>query len=201
MSRWRTLVLTGCALLFEHSAAAGLRNLQTFKDWRADHEPQLQAFSAHLQAAGLAQVVPLHELLKSASAWQECKADPYAIPPREQWPAVLAVLRLLQELRAQGIVGSLQIHSTYRSPGLNACAGGAAASAHMRSFAIDFSPLDAADPSADTGTALCTFWREHGRRWAMGLSRYPSGRIHIDTAGYRTWGADHSGKSAFCKRQ
>jgi hypothetical protein len=37
-----------------------------------------------------------------------------------------------------------------------------------------------------------------GKDWNMGFSRYPSGRIHIDTAGYRTWGYDHTGKSAVC---
>jgi hypothetical protein len=32
----------------------------------------------------------------------------------------------------------------------------------------------------------------------MGLSRYPSGRVHIDTAGFRTWGVDQTGKSTAC---
>ena len=32
----------------------------------------------------------------------------------------------------------------------------------------------------------------------MGMSLYPSGRVHIDTSGWRTWGADHSRGSAFC---
>jgi len=45
---------------------------------------------------------------------------------------------------------------------------------------------------------LCGFWQEEGRAWNLGLMRYPSGRIHIDTVGYRTWGADHSGKSTAC---
>jgi hypothetical protein len=32
----------------------------------------------------------------------------------------------------------------------------------------------------------------------MGLGRYPSGRVHIDRNGYRTWGASHGRGSSFC---
>ncbi|MFM7706332.1 MAG: D-Ala-D-Ala carboxypeptidase family metallohydrolase, partial [Rubrivivax sp.] len=120
---------------------------------------------------------------------------PFALPPREQWAAVSSVLRLLQALQDQGVVGrSLELHSGYRNPALNTCAQGAPGSAHLRSFAIDFTLLDGSDPTE----RLCAFWRTQGRAWNMGLSRYPSGRIHLDTAGYRTWGADHTGRSSVC---
>jgi hypothetical protein len=32
----------------------------------------------------------------------------------------------------------------------------------------------------------------------MGVSRYPSGRVHIDRHGYRTWGATHKRASSYC---
>jgi hypothetical protein len=48
------------------------------------------------------------------------------------------------------------------------------------------------------GERLCRFWREQGRAWDMGLGRYPSGRVHIDRNGYRTWGASHGRGSSFC---
>jgi len=59
---------------------------------------------------------------------------------------------------------------------------------------VDLVPLEGIDPAP----LLCGFWSEHGRSWNMGLGRYPSGRIHVDTSGYRTWGADDTGKYAYC---
>ncbi len=186
-----TLALAGAA---SAALAQDARDRTLFDHWRQQHAPAVEAFQAQLVAAGVDGVVELHELLKSASAWQDCQADPYAVPPSAQWPAVVSVLSLVRELQRRGVLGAFQVHSGYREPVLNACAGGAARSAHTRAFALDLTPLGGEDPTP----ALCSFWREHGRAWAMGLSRYPSGRIHLDTLGYRTWGADHSGRSAVC---
>lgn len=182
--------LTGCAV--------APRGPLAFAAWRAGQAPAVDALARHLGEQGVADVLPLHQLLRSASSWQACAAEPFALPPAEQWPAVVQVLRLLQALQAAGVVGrALEIHSGYRGPALNTCAQGAAGSAHLRSFALDFTPAGGLDPTE----RLCAFWRDQGQSWRMGLSRYPSGRIHIDTAGYRTWGADHTGRSAVCGRQ
>ena len=184
------LCLTGCAVT--------PRGPLAFAMWRAGQAQTVDALARHLGEQGVADVLPLHQLLRSASSWQACAAEPFALPPAEQWPAVVQVLRLLQALQAAGVVGrALEIHSGYRGPALNTCAQGAAGSAHLRSFALDFTPADGVDPTE----RLCAFWRDQGQAWRMGLSRYPSGRIHIDTAGYRTWGADHTGRSAVCDPQ
>ena len=112
-----------------------------------------------------------------------------ALPPEPQWPSVVQVLRLLQALREAAVLGPIQVHSGYRDEALNRCAGGAARSAHRLAFAIDFMPLAGPDPTP----ALCAFWREQGPAWRMGLGRYPSGRIHIDTLGHRQWGGPAGG--------
>ena len=165
-----------------------------FETWRTAHDTAVSAFEHHLAQAGLGGALPLDQLLRAASSWQTCQASPYAVPPAEQWPAVVSVLRLVGALRAAGVIGSIEVHSGYRDQALNACAGGAARSAHLRSFALDFTSIGPHDPTP----GLCEFWRTEGRRWNMGLSRYPSGRVHVDTAGYRTWGADHTGATAVC---
>jgi len=175
-------------------ASAPARGAALFEAWRVANTAAMRELEQHLAQQDLATVLPLEQLLRSASSWHECKAEPYAVPPPAQWPAVISVLRLLRELRAAGVVAAIEVHSGFRESSLNTCAGGAPRSAHHRSFAIDFTPVDSPDPTA----RLCDFWRTHGRRWAMGLSRYPSGRIHIDTSGHRTWGADHTGRSAVC---
>ena len=163
-----------------------------FAAWRAAQAPGVQAFERHLAEAAVAQVLPLPELLRSASSWQRCGAAPWALPPEAQWPSVVQVLRLLQALREAGALGAIQVHSGYRDDALNACAGGAARSAHRLAFAIDFTPRDGADPTP----ALCAFWQAQGPAWRMGLGRYPSGRIHIDTWGHRQWGGAAGGVCA-----
>jgi uncharacterized protein YcbK (DUF882 family) len=181
-------------LSFAASAQEETRTLATFAAWKSHHHDAVLQFHAHLQSNELHEVVELPELLKSASSWERCQAEPYAIPPQSQWPAVLSVLKLVRELRGRGVLGRFVVHSGYRGAELNVCADGAERSAHLRSFAIDLTPLDSEDPT----DKLCAFWREHGREWRMGFSRYRSGRLHIDTSGYRTWGTDHTGKSAVC---
>ncbi len=176
------------------AVAQETRDATSFALWKDKNAAAVADFQAHLKSAELDSVVALHELLRTASAWQDCHAEPYAVPPRDQWPSVVSVLQLLKALTAQQILGSFVVHSAYRGPELNQCAGGAPKSAHLRSFAVDFVPLSAEDITSK----MCKFWREHGREWQMGFSRYPSGRMHVDTAGYRTWGSDHSGKSAVC---
>ena len=36
------------------------------------------------------------------------------------------------------------------------------------------------------------------KAYILEMFPYPSGRIHIDTSGYRSWGSDRTGKSAYC---
>ena len=172
------------------------RTEATFAQWKASNQLAVDLFAEHLQAQSLSEVIELHQLLRSASSWQSCNAEPFAVPPQDHWGNVVSVLRLVKELMTRGILGRFEVRSAYRNAELNECAGGAAGSAHLHGFAVDLVPLEAIDPSR----LLCKFWSEQGRSWNMGLSRYPSGRIHIDTSGYRTWGSDHTGKHAYCAR-
>ena len=180
------------ALLFMPLIVCGqeTRTEAMFTQWKASNQSAVDLFAGHLQAQSVSEVIELHQLLRSASSWQQCNASPFAVPPREQWAEVVSVLRLVKELVTREILGRFEVHSAYRNAELNECAGGAAGSAHLRTFAVDLVPLEGIDPSP----LLCRFWSEHGRSWNMGLGRYPSGRIHIDTSGHRTWGADHNAR-------
>ncbi|WP_375101789.1 MULTISPECIES: D-Ala-D-Ala carboxypeptidase family metallohydrolase [unclassified Pseudomonas] len=174
-------------------AHADERDLWLFAQWAGDH--QTRPFREMLVDARLYGVVPIHQLLRSASDWRQCRAAPFAVPPSSQWPAVRSTLALLQTLQEQGILRQFEVVSAYRDRALNACAGGAVGSAHTRAFAVDLLLPDWADPNP-----LCRFWQQQGKAWSMGLGRYPSGRIHLDTAGYRTWGGDGSAGSSFCAK-
>lgn len=198
-SRFRAWLVAGTvALAVAAGCAQHPRGETAFAAWMArtpGHAQAAQELERHLVQHGVQDVLPLHALLRSASSWQDCSAEPFAVPPPAQWPSVVSVLALMRELRARGVVGAVEIHSGYRSPALNRCAGGASGSAHLRSFALDFTPLDGTDPTE----RLCAFWRAHGPAWHMGLGRYPSGRLHIDTAGFRTWGAGPGGGGSVCR--
>ncbi len=178
-------LLLGCAQAPPSApvSPAALPASEDFDAWRAARADGVAALQAHLADAGVAAVLPLPQLLRSASSWRSCGAEPWALPPPAQWPAVVSVLRLVQALREAGAIGAIEVHSGYRDAALNACAGGAERSAHLTQFAIDFTPTDGRDPAA----ALCDFWRTQGAGWRMGLGRYASGRIHVDTAGHRAW--------------
>ena len=154
----------------------------------------MAALEADLQRHGLDGVVPLHELLRTASSWANCARPPYAVPPDSQWVFVRSTLSLVKELKERGVLREFEVHSAYRDEELNRCAGGAKGSHHFKTFAMDLVPRD----DDEAGARLCAFWRQEGERWNMGLSRYPSGRVHIDTSGYRTWGADYTSRTSFC---
>jgi hypothetical protein len=171
------------------------RGVVLFTHWRSSHPAEIEAFESFLAYEKVADVVPAYQLLRSASMWKECKAEPFQIPPAKAWPQVRDLLLLLRELRAREVLPAFEVVSAYRDPRLNRCAGGAPGSSHQR-FAVDLAPLKEAD--ADR---LCKFWREQGQGWDMGVSRYPSGRIHIDRTGYRTWGASHKRGSSYCLQE
>ena len=168
------------------------RDIVLFTIWHGKHAAEVDPFSGFLVSEKLAQVVPTYQLLRSASMWKECHAEPFEVPPSEQWERVRDLLVLLRELRERQVLPAFEVVSAYRDPRLNRCAGGAPGSSHQK-FAVDLAPLTPAE-----GARLCRFWREEGRKWDMGVSRYPSGRIHIDRNGYRTWGANYKRGSSYC---
>ncbi|PWB35405.1 peptidase M15 [Pseudomonas sp. SDI] len=186
----KTILISG--LLLASAARADERDLWAFAQWTGTHDTR--DFREMLVDARLYGVVPLYQLLRSASDWRRCSAQPFAVPPRAQWKDVQGTLQLLKLLGERGVLGRYEVVSAYRDPLLNRCAGGASNSAHTRAFAVDLLLPDWADPNP-----LCAFWQRYGKPWHMGLGRYPSGRVHLDTAGYRTWGGDFSVGSSFCQ--
>jgi hypothetical protein len=168
------------------------RDAVLFAGWRAKYSAEVDAFEQFLVAEHVAQVVPTYQLLRSASMWKECRAEPFELPPAQAWPQVRDLLVLLRELKKRQVLTSVEVVSAYRDPRLNRCAGGAPGSSHVR-FAIDLAPVP-----EEQGQRLCRFWRDEGQKWDMGMSRYPTGRIHIDRTGYRTWGASHRRGSSYC---
>ncbi len=188
----KTALIMALLLLASLARADDERDEAAFVHWFRHHDTA--RFERFLVQHKIDTVVPLYQLLRSASDWQACAAQPFAVPPASHWPAVESTLRMLETLRREGVLTRFDVVSAYRDRRLNACAGGAAHSAHTQAFAVDLEfPTGSDDPRR-----LCDFWKQHGGEWNLGLSRYPSGRVHLDTTGYRTWGEDYSARTSYC---
>ncbi|MFY9476525.1 MAG: D-Ala-D-Ala carboxypeptidase family metallohydrolase [Aquabacterium sp.] len=183
------MALPGLAL----AQAIDERSTVLFEQWRSGQPAQVQAFEAFLAQEQLAGIIPLRQLLRTASDWQRCGAVPFEVPPRSNWPDVRLTLKLVAELQRRQLLPAFEVHSAYRNPALNNCAHGAAQSAHKTHFALD---ITTAEDQSRWIAGLCRFWQDEGQAWNMGMSRYASGRIHIDTKRYRTWG--NIGKTPLC---
>lgn len=167
--------------------------LEAFTQW-ARNAP-VREFEQYLATSNLDGVIPTRQLLRTATDWRRCGGPRFEIPPRGQWLEAAKVLTLVAELKSRKILADFEAVSNFRNAELNACAGGARNSAHTQAFAIDLISRSGKIDEA----RLCDFWRSDGKTWDMGLSKYPSGRIHLDTSGYRTWGRDQTRATSFCQ--
>ena len=192
LARWLVPLLMCLPVAAGAAATAPPDDAKAFDDWVATHP--VKDFESELAAANLAGVLPTRQLVRTASDWQTCTGPQFEVPPRDHWPAVRQVVALVAELKKRGILKDVEGASGYRNPRLNACAHGAPRSAHTASFAIDLT----GEPGRIDVARLCRFWRDEGQARKMGLSRYPSGRIHLDASGWRTWGEDHTRRTSFC---
>lgn len=163
-----------------------------FDTWRAAHHPEVEAYEAFLHEEGVAGIVPLRDLLRSGRRWKHCGTDEFIVPPRGAWAAMPATLRVIAGLRRAGAIEAPVVASSFRTRVFNRCEGGSAKSRHLANNALDF------DLGGDAGQRLCDWWRAHGKTHAVGLGFYTPTRIHIDTAGFRTWGSDHTRKTSRC---
>ena len=161
----------------------GYRNWYIAAPW---HAAGVKAFHDYLAAWGVAGIVPTWQLLRTATDWQKCGAQPFEIPPTSAWPNIVQTLRFIRE-RVIPAVGPVEPVSVYRNPGLNACAGGAMESAHRYAQAIDLVPLHPTTREALIRD-LCAIHAKGGEPYGVGLGFYAFLRFHIDSRKFRKWG-------------
>lgn len=152
------------------------------------------SFHRYLDSAGVAYVVPTWQLLRTASDWQRCGAEPFDVPPPSEWANVVQTLRYVRDYVVPA-VGPVEPVSAYRNPLLNRCAGGAANSVHQHLSAIDMVPLTPTNRDAMM-QRLCPIHAAEGRRYAVGLGFYSKLRFHVDSSKFRTWGRNDEGSLA-----
>ena len=188
MKRVPAVAVAACAL----AACTAQPPVDRFEAWRKTHPFDVEAYADFLRTEGVADIVPMRDLLRSGRRWKRCGADEFVVPPREAWQAMPATLRVVGELRGTGIIRAPVVASSFRTFAFNRCEGGSAKSRHLANNALDF------DLDADAGQRLCDWWRRQGKTRGVGLGFYTPRRIHIDTAGFRTWGGDHTRKTSLC---
>lgn len=161
----------------------GYRRWVAAASWRPLY---VKAFHDYLTTYGVGGVAPTWQLLRTATDWQKCGAEPYEVPPTSSWPNIVAALRYVGTYVTPRI-GPVEVVSVYRNSALNSCAGGARTSTHLHMGAIDMVPLKPITREA-LMTRLCQVHHESGERFWVGLGLYKGIRFHIDNRKYREWG-------------
>ena len=146
----------------------------------------VKSFNDYLVAAGVGGVAPTWQLLRTASQWQRCGAQPFEIPPTDGWANIVAALRYVGAF-VMPKIGRVEPVSVYRNPALNRCAGGAVESTHRTVGAIDMVPLHRISREG-LMTALCQLHLGSGTWNNVGLGLYKGVRFHIDAKKFREWG-------------
>jgi hypothetical protein len=163
----------------------GYRSWYLSAPWRA---AQVKGFNDYLASAGVAGVLPTWQLLRTATSWAECGAQPFEVPPTSDWPHIIQTLRYVRDYVVPA-VGPVEAVSVYRNPTLNKCAGGAPESAHKQDSAIDMVPLKPITREELMKT-LCAMHSEHGEAYGAGLGFYAFLRFHVDSTKFRRWNMD-----------
>ncbi|MCX5469035.1 D-Ala-D-Ala carboxypeptidase family metallohydrolase [Acinetobacter nematophilus] len=179
---------------------------ESFINWESHviNHQAIERYKNLLKLQGIHADIPDFEFFQTARDWQRCNATEFEVPPQELWRNIVPTLKILDQLIAQRILHDFTVTSVYRNLNLNQCANGASASKHIFNAALDFR-IGSETPDEkelvliqSTKVQICQFWRDYGQQLNMGLGVYPSGQIHIDSAGYRTWGANHRYDSSPC---
>jgi hypothetical protein len=161
----------------------GYRSWVAGASWRPVY---VKAFHDYLTTYGVGGVAPTWQLLRTATHWNRCGAEPFEVPPTSAWPNIVAALRYVGTYVVPQI-GPVEVVSVYRNPALNGCAGGAPESTHKLMGAVDMVPLRPITREA-LMTRLCQIHQQSGERFWVGLGLYKGIRFHIDAKKYREWG-------------
>ena len=157
----------------------------------------VRAFRDYLDRQGLAEVIPVWQLIRTSSSWRECAADRFEVAPQDKWSNIVTTLRFVRD-EVEPAVGKVEALSVYRNEGLNRCSNGAPASAHRLFFAVDLTPVSPAVTRAAMIGRVCAAHRSHGSAYNTGLGFYSGLRFHVDSHGFRKWGPDGRGASSPC---
>jgi hypothetical protein len=158
---------------------------------------QVLSFKAFLQAGDVEDVVPTWQLVRTASKWRDCGGPRFEVAPIAEWANISATLEFIKA-EVEPVIGDVQPVSGFRNAELNQCSGGAKASAHRHFYALDLVPADEDVTRAALIRNVCRIHNGAGREFGIGLGFYSGMRFHLDSKGFRRWGANGSGATSPC---
>jgi hypothetical protein len=183
-----------------HASPAPGQSLADYHAWLARshaNREKVRAFRTYLDRQGLAEVVPVWQLIRTSSSWRECAADRFEVAPQDKWDNIVTTLKFVRD-EVTPAVGKVEALSVYRNESLNRCSAGAPASAHRMFFALDLKPVSEEVSRAGLIGRVCAAHRQNGLNYNAGLGFYSGLRFHVDSSGFRKWGPDGRGASSPC---
>ena len=162
-----------------------------------DNREAVRAFRTHLAAEHVEQVIPIWQLIRTSSSWRQCAADRFEVAPVDKWDNIVTTLKFVRD-EVTPAIGDVEALSVYRNERLNSCSNGAPASAHRMFFALDLTPAADDVSRGSMIRSICSAHNRNGRGYKTGLGFYSGLRFHVDSNGFRRWGADGRGATSPC---
>ena len=157
---------------------------------------QVLSFKTFLEMKDVENVVPIWQLVRTASMWRDCSGPRFEVAPVAEWQHISETLGYVKN-HVRPVIGEVQAMSGYRNEALNQCSGGAKASAHRHFYALDLVPVKPIDRPAMI-RSLCAIHNFRGQDYDIGLGFYRGNRFHVDSKGFRRWGSDGRGATSPC---
>jgi hypothetical protein len=199
----RLLALALAALIATPALSASLPEGQSKADYLAwlakdpGARAEVLSFRSYLDAAGVQDVIPTWQLVRTASKWRDCSGPRFQVAPMGEWTHIAGTLKFVKN-HVEPVIGDVEAVSGFRNAELNECSGGAKASAHRHFYALDLVPAsDSLDRSAMI-RSICKVHDLRGDDYGIGLGFYAGNRFHVDSKGFRRWGADGKGATSPC---
>jgi hypothetical protein len=199
----RLVALAFAALIATPALSASLPEGQSKADYLAwlakdpGARAEVLSFRSYLDAAGVQDVIPTWQLVRTASKWRDCSGPRFQVAPMGEWTHIAGTLKFVKN-HVEPVIGDVEAVSGFRNAELNECSGGAKASAHRHFYALDLVPAsDSLDRSAMI-RSICKVHDLRGDDYGIGLGFYAGNRFHVDSKGFRRWGADGKGATSPC---
>jgi Peptidase M15 len=154
------------------------------------------AFKTFLDGQGVDEVLPTWQIVRTASMWRRCNGPRFEVAPFAEWQHIATTLRFVKT-HVEPVIGGVEAVSGYRNEDLNECSGGSRQSAHRHFFALDLVPVRDLSRGALI-RSICAIHGFRGPSYDIGLGFYTGLRFHLDSKGFRRWGADGSGDTSPC---
>ncbi|WP_226703525.1 D-Ala-D-Ala carboxypeptidase family metallohydrolase [Microbulbifer elongatus] len=141
--------------------------------------------ASYLDQAGVADAIEPETLLRQGSDWLDINEPPFAIPPKDYWPNMVATLKLIRDELVPSI-GPVDVVSAFRTDRYNRKAGGSKKSKHKTFCGLDLVPRSNIS-RRELIEELRNLQARLGPESHMGLGIYSGVRFHVDTCGFRRW--------------